>query len=68
MEHTLQGMFGDPVYGGNKQFAGWDLIGYPGVRMPVPANFQKIGVSVPKAHKSTYADGQFPKAKKEAQA
>jgi gluconate 2-dehydrogenase gamma chain len=66
-EHTLQGMFGDPVYGGNKKFAGWDLIGYPGVRMPVPAKYQKIGVTVPKAHKSTYADGQYPKAKKEAQ-
>jgi gluconate 2-dehydrogenase gamma chain len=67
-EHTLQGMFGDPVYGGNKNFAGWDLIGYPGVTMPVPARDQKIGVTVKKAHKSTYADGQFAKAKKEAQA
>jgi gluconate 2-dehydrogenase gamma chain len=67
-EHTLQGMFGDPVYGGNKNFAGWDLIGYPGVKMPVPASDQKIGVTVKKAHKSTYADGQFAKAKKEAQA
>jgi gluconate 2-dehydrogenase gamma chain len=67
-EHTLQGMFGDPVYGGNKNFAGWDLVGYPGVKMPVPASDQKIGVTVKKAHKSTYADGQFPTAKKEAQA
>jgi len=30
--HTLQGMFGDPYYGGNYEFAGWDLIRYPGVR------------------------------------
>jgi gluconate 2-dehydrogenase gamma chain len=67
-EHTLQGMFGDPVYGGNKNFAGWDLIGYPGVRMPVPARDQKIGVTVKPVHKSTYAGGQFAKAKKEAQA
>jgi gluconate 2-dehydrogenase gamma chain len=67
-EHTIQGMFGDPVYGGNKNFAGWDLIGYPGVRMPVPAHDQKLNVTVKKAHKSTYADGQYPKAKKEAQA
>jgi gluconate 2-dehydrogenase gamma chain len=66
-EHTIQGMFGDPVYGGNKHFAGWELINYPGVRMPVPARYQRIGVTVPKAHKSTYAGGQFPKAKKEAQ-
>jgi gluconate 2-dehydrogenase gamma chain len=67
-EHTLQGMFSDPVYGGNKTFAGWNLIGYPGVRMPVPAKYQRIGVAVPPAHMSTYADGQFAKAKKEAQA
>jgi hypothetical protein len=66
-EHTLQGMFGDPVYGGNKNFAGWDLVGYPGVTMPVPARDQKIGAVVKRAHKSTYAGGQFPKAKREAQ-
>lgn len=65
-EHALQGMFGDPAYGGNKKFAGWDLLGYPGVRMPVPARYQRIGVAVPKMHMSTYADGQYPKARKEA--
>jgi hypothetical protein len=68
MEHTLQGMFSDPVYGGNKGFAGWNLLGYPGVRMPVPARYQKLDVAVPPAHKSTYAGGQFAKAKKEARA
>ena len=30
--HTIQGTFGDPYYGGNANFVGWDLIGYPGVR------------------------------------
>lgn len=33
--HTLEGMFCDPYYGGNTNFAGWDLIGYPGLRMMV---------------------------------
>jgi hypothetical protein len=28
--HTMEGMFADPVYGGNKDFAGWRLIGFPG--------------------------------------
>jgi gluconate 2-dehydrogenase gamma chain len=28
--HTRQGMFGDPVYGGNDGRVGWDLIGFPG--------------------------------------
>jgi hypothetical protein len=65
-EHTLEGMFGDPVYGGNKGFAGWNLIGYPGVRMPVPPRDQRIGATVKRAHKSTYAGGEFAAAKKEA--
>jgi gluconate 2-dehydrogenase gamma chain len=29
-EHTLYGMFSDPGYGGNRNFAGWNLIAYPG--------------------------------------
>ena len=39
---TLEGMFGDPFYGGNRNFAGWDLIRYPGPRMAVSADEQKI--------------------------
>lgn len=30
--HTIEGTFSDPYYGGNRDFVGWDLIGYPGVR------------------------------------
>ena len=25
-------MFADPVYGGNRDYVGWDLIGYPGAQ------------------------------------
>jgi gluconate 2-dehydrogenase gamma chain len=39
--HTWQGMFGDPYYGGNANFIGWDLIGYPGVRTSVTAADQQ---------------------------
>ena len=39
---TLEGMFGDPWYGGNKSFAGWDLIRYPGPRMAVSAEDQRL--------------------------
>jgi len=31
--HTMEGMFADPVYGGNKDFAGWTLVGFPGVQL-----------------------------------
>jgi gluconate 2-dehydrogenase gamma chain len=28
--HTMEGLFSDPVYGGNRDFAGWAAVGYPG--------------------------------------
>lgn len=31
--HTLEGMFCDPMHGGNKDMIGWQLIGFPGPRM-----------------------------------
>ncbi|ACP21579.1 conserved hypothetical protein (plasmid) [Sinorhizobium fredii NGR234] len=31
-EHTIQGMFCDPIYGGNRDFVGWKLIGFPGAQ------------------------------------
>jgi len=30
--HTIEGMFADPIYGGNKDFAGWRLVGFPGAQ------------------------------------
>ena len=30
--HTMEGMFCDPIYGGNRNFAGWRLLGFPGVQ------------------------------------
>jgi gluconate 2-dehydrogenase gamma chain len=39
--HTMEGMFADPVYGGNKDFAGWMLIGFPGAQpLFSPADLQ----------------------------
>jgi len=32
--HACEGMYGDPVYGGNRDFAGWDAIGYVGDIQP----------------------------------
>src|SRR4029077_20138345 len=28
--HVMEGLFADPVYGGNKNFEGWRQIGFPG--------------------------------------
>ncbi len=30
VSHTRQGFYGDPVYGGNKDRVGWQVIGFPG--------------------------------------
>jgi gluconate 2-dehydrogenase gamma chain len=29
-EHTVEGYFCDPVYGGNRDAVGWKLVGFPG--------------------------------------
>lgn len=47
--HTLEGMFGDPSYGGNANFAGWDLIGYPGPRMFVSPDLQRLDAVIPRS-------------------
>ncbi len=47
--HTLEGMFGDPSYGGNANFAGWELIGYPGPRMFVSAEMQRMDAKIPRS-------------------
>jgi gluconate 2-dehydrogenase gamma chain len=39
--HTIEGLFADPVYGGNKEFAGWRLVGFPGGQaVYTPADLQ----------------------------
>jgi gluconate 2-dehydrogenase gamma chain len=47
LAHTREGMFCDPVHGGNVNFAGWDLIGYPGVKLIWTAEDQAVN-STPK--------------------
>jgi len=62
--HTRQGMFGDPFYGGNANFAGWDLLRYPGVRTVVTADDQRAleANSLRPNHRSAYETGMFNKA------
>ena len=62
--HVLQGTFGDPYYGGNQNFVGWDLIRYPGVRTAVSPALQaqlEAGELEPN-HRSAYASDNFEKA------
>ena len=57
--HTIQGTFCDPAYGGNAGFVGWDLIGYPGVRLNVTAADQRMGVPVKPIRRSAYDYAMF---------
>ena len=45
---VMEGMFADPMYGGNKNKAGWKMIGFPGV---IAVNYQNI---------EKYRDKAFP--------
>jgi gluconate 2-dehydrogenase gamma chain len=60
--HTLQGTFGDPYYGGNANFVGWDLIGFPGLRLNVSAEDQRLGAKPAPTHRSAYDHDMFTKA------
>lgn len=53
--HLREGLFCDPAHGGNKDAAGWKLIGFPGAQFGYTAEDQKVGRTIerapqPKAH------------------
>jgi gluconate 2-dehydrogenase gamma chain len=60
--HTIQGTFCDPSYGGNANFVGWDLIGYPGVRLSVTAADQRMAAPVAPIRRSAYDYAMFAAA------
>jgi gluconate 2-dehydrogenase gamma chain len=57
--HTIQGTFCDPYYGGNANFVGWDLIGYPGIRMAVSEDEQGMKVKPTPIRESAYDNKMF---------
>jgi gluconate 2-dehydrogenase gamma chain len=57
--HTIEGTFCDPYYGGNANFVGWDLIRYPGLRMGVTAEDQRMNAQLAPTHTSAYDDPMF---------
>jgi gluconate 2-dehydrogenase gamma chain len=56
--HTIQGTFCDPYYGGNTNFVGWDLVGYPGLRLAVGEDEQRM-TAPPPLRKSAYEEPMF---------
>ncbi len=60
--HVMQGTFGDPYYGGNANFVGWDLLGYPGVRTYVAPAEQRLLSPPTRVRTSAYDNPMFDKA------
>ena len=42
-QNTNEGFFADPIYGGNRDFAGWKLIGFPGPRYNYVNEIEQYG-------------------------
>jgi gluconate 2-dehydrogenase gamma chain len=55
-EHTIQGMFCDPAYGGNRDAVGWKLVGFPGARWGYGADEMGRGFDAREIPISTLAD------------
>jgi gluconate 2-dehydrogenase gamma chain len=65
LSHTVQGTFCDPFYGGNDRFVGWDLIGYPGIRLAATPNDQRMDSTPAPTHMSAYDYRMFANKKPE---
>jgi gluconate 2-dehydrogenase gamma chain len=66
LAHTIQGTFCDPFYGGNANFVGWDLIGYPGIRLTATSNDQRMDFGLAPTHMSAYDFSMFARKKPNA--
>jgi gluconate 2-dehydrogenase gamma chain len=64
-EHVLQGTFGDPHWGGNKNGAGWKLMQIPGIGLDIKAADQELGRTqyVSQYKNSTYEWSEFQRSK-----
>jgi gluconate 2-dehydrogenase gamma chain len=53
-QHTIQGTFCDPYYGGNADYVGWNMISYPGIRLSVSEADQALTAHLTPVRKSAY--------------
>ena len=45
LDVTMEGFFGDPLYGGNQEMIGWKLIGFPGAYGSYANDIERHGVA-----------------------
>lgn len=60
--HTIDGTFCDPYYGGNRNFVGWDMLRYPGIRLGASEADVAQGANLPPNHQSAYDHATYVKA------
>jgi len=60
--HTIEGVFSDPVHGGNRDFAGWRLLGYPGPQPGYDHAEQQLDVVIVRDRIFSAADYPLPAA------
>jgi gluconate 2-dehydrogenase gamma chain len=53
---TLEGFFGDPVYGGNREMVAWRMIGFPGAYASYYDLVDKHGIAIDRAPMSLAQD------------
>ena len=66
LRHTIEGTFCDPAYGGNQDFIGWEMIGYPGLRLGVTAEQQRMDAFPQMTRVSAYELPMFDADRSEA--
>jgi len=54
--HTVEGMFSDPAYGGNRGASGWELIGFPGAQYGYDAEDMRYGADLSEKRIMTLGD------------
>ncbi len=54
--HTIEGLFADPAYGGNRDGLGWKLIGFPGAQYGYSAEEMRYGADLSTKPLMTLAD------------
>jgi len=64
--HTIDGTFCDPYYGGNQGFVGWDMLGYPGIRLSASETDVAQGAILVPNHQSAYDNITFTKITRNA--
>jgi gluconate 2-dehydrogenase gamma chain len=46
-QHILEGVFGDPQYGGNRDMVGWRIVGFPGQQHGYPDPYINKVIDIP---------------------